>query len=84
MLFVLIAACASSVVMIVVALQRRSHAGSTATVEQFMALGASPQVAYYQARHDRLNAVKAYRAETGLGLREAASYVDEMMKRARG
>nr|BBH92770.1 hypothetical protein KTA_09690 [Thermogemmatispora argillosa] len=48
--------------------------------EQLIASGLSPQVAEHVARGDRLEAVKAYREETGLGLAEATRYIDALLK----
>ncbi len=84
MLVVFIAACISSFVAMVVALQRGFRTSPIAKAEDFLALGASPQLAYYLAKHDRLNAVKTYRTETGLALREAVVYVDGLTRRVRG
>ncbi|MBX5450971.1 hypothetical protein [Thermogemmatispora sp.] len=48
--------------------------------EQLIASGLSPRVAEYVAQGNRLEAVRAYREETGLGLKEATRYIDELLK----
>jgi ribosomal protein L7/L12 len=50
--------------------------------EQLIASGVSPRVAEYVAQGDRLGAVKAYREETGQGLKEAVRYIDQLLKQA--
>lgn len=86
-LIIIIAALAASLALIVVAMQRQRRpqaAGQDQSrrLEQLTSVGVSPQVAHYIANGDRLKAVKAYRSETGIGLKEATSYIDTMMKQA--
>lgn len=82
---IIIAACTASLMIIVIAVQRQSQTtrqDRPGRLERLTALGVSSQVAHYLANGERLNAVKAYRDETGLGLKEATSYVDKMLKQA--
>ncbi|RAQ98017.1 hypothetical protein [Thermogemmatispora tikiterensis] len=48
--------------------------------EQLIASGISPRVAEYVAQGKRLEAIKAYREETGQGLKEAVRYIDQLFK----
>lgn len=48
--------------------------------EQLLAKGFSPLVAEYVSQGRRLEAVKAYRQETNLGLREATRRIDRWLK----
>ncbi|MBX5455542.1 MAG: hypothetical protein IRZ31_01470 [Thermogemmatispora sp.] len=48
--------------------------------EQLIASGVSPRVAEYVAQGKRLEAIRAYRDETGQGLREAVRYIDQLFK----
>ncbi len=49
-----------------------------ARTSQFVAAGASPAVADALARGDKILAIKRYREEHGVGLREAKAAVDRM------
>jgi ribosomal protein L7/L12 len=85
MVFIIIAALASSLVIIVIAIQRQSLSSKqdpARRLERLVTLETSSQVAHYLAQGDRLNAVKAYRAETGSDLKEATSYIDKLIQQA--
>jgi ribosomal protein L7/L12 len=82
---IIAAACAASLTIIVMVVQRQAQTARQdrpRRLERLAALKVSPQVAHYVANGERLKAVKAYRDGTGLGLKEATSYIDEMMKQA--
>ncbi|GER83260.1 hypothetical protein KTAU_18970 [Thermogemmatispora aurantia] len=48
--------------------------------EQLIASGVSPRVAEYIAQGKRLEAIKAYRDETGQSLKEAVRYIDPLLQ----
>ncbi|WP_069805401.1 hypothetical protein [Thermogemmatispora onikobensis] len=48
--------------------------------EQLIASGLSPRVAEYIAQGKRLEAIKAYRDETGQSLKEAVRFIDPLLQ----
>lgn len=80
---IIIVAAASSSMMIIIARIRqksRSPVDRAKLIERLTEHGVASSVATYIMQGDRLNAVKAYREESGLGLREATAYIDEISK----
>lgn len=45
-------------------------------------VGASDEVLYYLQRGERIEAIKAYREYSGVGLKEAKDYVDELIRQS--
>ncbi len=83
----LVAALSSSLALLVAATQRRRPALRPDEIARranaLLSLGASPEVADALAHGYRINAIKAYREERGVGLREAKDAVDRLYAAAR-
>ncbi|MEO8971445.1 MAG: hypothetical protein ABI406_07600 [Ktedonobacteraceae bacterium] len=79
---IIIAAASSSLMIIIARIRQKSHSSVTRAerIDHLTERGVASSVATHIMRGDRLNAVKAYREESGLGLREATTYIDEVSK----
>ncbi len=79
---ILVALFSSLAIIVAVSRQKKSQRSLNTPnrLKHLTELGVSFTVAEFILQGDRLHAVKSYRDESGLGLREATAYVDEMSK----
>lgn len=80
-IIIIVAAC-SSLMIIAARIRQKSRSPIVRAklIERLTERGISSAVAEYILQGNRLKAVKAYREESGRGLREATTYIDEVSR----